>query len=179
MRVPSDVIGELFRNVGATPRSAPVTQVLALLKQREIAGTLLPYEVIPTLKLTSQIRHITEFAGHRGLYTAVFLLVMNKDVHASLDEDLRRVLAAHSGAEIAAEWGRIWDDFEEAGRDDFTAAGGVVTFVKNKHYEEWVEASQPAIESWVAKVGRAGIDGSMLISSAKQLVAKYAMLARP
>ena len=178
IRVPSDVIGELFRNIGATPKITTVTQVLALLKQREIAGTLLPYEVIPTLKLSSEIRHITEFAGHRGLYTAVFLLVMNKDVYASLDEDLRRVLDAHSGAALAAEWGRLWDEFEEIGRDDFTAADGVVTFVKNEDYEQWVQASQSAIDSWVVKVGRAGIDGAMLIASAKQLVAKYAM-ARP
>ena len=179
LRVPSDAIGELFRNIGATPKTATVTQVLKLLKQREIAGTLLPYEVVPTLKLSSEIRHITEFAGHRGLYTAVFLLVMNKDVYASLDEDLRRVLDAHSGATLAAEWGRIWDELEETGRDDFTAAGGVITFVKNEHYEAWVEASQPAIASWVAKAGRAGIDGATLISSAKALVAKYSMLARP
>jgi TRAP-type C4-dicarboxylate transport system substrate-binding protein len=179
IRVPSDAIGELFRSIGATPRLTAVTQVLPLLKRREIVGTLLPYEVIPTLKLASEIRHITEFAGHRGLYTAVFLLVMNKDVYASLDEELRKALDAHSGAVIAAEWGRIWDDMEENGRNDFTAAGGVVTFVKNEHYEEWVEASHPAIESWIAKAGRAGIDGAALISSAKHLVAKYAMWARP
>jgi TRAP-type transport system periplasmic protein len=179
MRVPSDVIGGLFRDIGATPKIATVTQVLTLLKQRQIAGTVLPYEVIPTLKLTSEIRHITEFAGHRGLYTAVFLLVMNKDVYASLDADLRRVLDAHSGVVIAAEWGRFFDEFEEIGRDNFTAAGGVVTFVKNENYEEWVQASQPAIDSWVAKVGRVGIDGVKLISSARQLVAKYAMMARP
>jgi TRAP-type C4-dicarboxylate transport system substrate-binding protein len=179
MRVSSDAIGEVFRNVGATPKIALVSQLLALLKRREIDGTLLPYEVMPTLRLTSEIPHITEFAGHRGLYTAVFLVVMNKDVYASLDGDQRRVLDAHSGAVIAAEWGRIWDDFEEIGRDDFTAAGGIITFVKNEHYEEWVEASQPAIESWIAKVDRAGIDGSKLISSAKQLIVKYSMLARP
>ena len=89
------------------------------------------------------------------------------------------MLDAHSGAVIAAGWGRIWDDFEEIGRDNFAAAGGVVTFVKNEHYEEWVETSQPAIESWVAKAGRAGMDGAKLMSSAKQLVAKYSMLARP
>jgi TRAP-type transport system periplasmic protein len=178
IRVPSDVIGELFHNVGATPKIATVTQVLTLLKQREIAGTVLPYEVIPTLKLTSEIRHITEFAGHRGLYTAVFLLVMNKDVYASLDEDLRGLLDAHSGAMIASEWGRLFDEFEEVGRDTFAAAEGTVTFVKNEDYEEWVQASQPAIDSWVAKVGRAGIDGAKLVTSARELVAKYAM-ARP
>lgn len=179
IRVPSDAIGELLRHIGATPRIALVNDVLTLLKQREIAGTLLPYEVIRTLRLTSEIRHITEFAGHRGLYTAVFLLVLNKDVYANIDDIRRRALDAHSGAAIAAEWGRIWDDFEEIGRDDFVAAGGVVTFVKNDHYEEWVAASQPAIESWVAKANRNGIDGAKLIRSAKLLVAKYSMLARP
>jgi hypothetical protein len=54
-----------------------------------------------------------------------------------------------------------------------------VTFVKNDRYEEWVAASQPAIESWVAKANRNGIDGAELIRSAKLLVAKYSMLARP
>jgi TRAP-type C4-dicarboxylate transport system substrate-binding protein len=108
----------------------------------------------------------------------VFLLVMNKNVYARLDEDLRRVLDAHSGAVIAAEWGRIWDGFEEVGRDKFAATDGTVTFVKNNDYEAWVRASQPAIDSWVAKVGRAGIDGHKLVASARALVAKYAMLAR-
>jgi TRAP-type C4-dicarboxylate transport system substrate-binding protein len=179
MRSASDVIGELLRNIGATPKVAPVTQVLSLLKERKIDGTLLPYEVIPTLKLTSEIHYITEFAGHRGLYTAVFLLVMNKDVYASLDMDLKKVLDANSGAVIAAEWGRFFDEFEEIGRDDFAAAGGTVTFVKNENYEEWVQASQPTIDSWIAKAGRAGIDGRKLISSARELVAKYAMRSRP
>lgn len=179
MRAASDVIADLLRNVGMTPKTAPVTQALTLLKQREIDGTLLPYEVVPTLKLTSEIRHITEFAGHRGLYTAVFLLVMNKDVYASLDADLRKVLDAHSGAVIAAEWGRLFDDFEEAGRDSFTAAGGTVSFVKNEDYEEWVSASQPTIDGWVAKVRRDGIDGGKLLASARELVAKYAMMSRP
>lgn len=179
LRVPSDAIGELFRSIGATPRAATVTQVLALLKRRDIAGTLLPYEVIPTLKLTSEIRHITEFAGHRGLYTAVFLLVMNKDVYASLDEVQRTALDAHSGMALAGEWGLVWDELEEIGRDQFTASGGTVTFVKNKDYEEWVRASEAAIESWIARVGRAGIDGAKLVASARHLVAKYAMRARP
>lgn len=179
MRGASDVIADLLRNVGATPKTAPVTQVLSLLKQREIDGTLLPYEVVPTLKLTGEIRHITEFAGHRGLYTAVFLLVMNKDVYASLDADLKKVLDAHSGAVIAAEWGRQFDDFEETGRDSFMAAGGTVSFVKNDDYEEWVQASQPTIDGWIAKVGRDGMDGSKLLASARELVAKYAMMSRP
>ncbi|MDX2201161.1 MAG: TRAP transporter substrate-binding protein [Hyphomicrobiaceae bacterium] len=179
VRVPSDVIGELFRRIGATPKMSPVTQVLPQLQRGEISATLLPYEVFPTLKLRGEINHITEFAGHRGLYTAVFVLAMNKKVYASLDEDLRRVLDAHSGAALASEWGRTWDDFEEAGRLSFAAAGGVVTFVKNEDYEEWVQASALVGEAWVDKVRRDGIDGAKLLASAKELVAKYAMMGNP
>lgn len=37
----------------------------------------------------------------------------------------------------------------------------------------WVRASEPPIEDWKTKVGRAGIDGGKLIDAAKELVAKY------
>jgi TRAP-type C4-dicarboxylate transport system substrate-binding protein len=179
LRVPSVVIGEAFRSVGAEPKFMPAPQVLAQLQDNAIGGALFPYEVIPTLKLTGQIRHITEFAGDRGLYTSVFLLAMSKRAYSSLDMELRKVIDAHSGAALSAEFGRMWDDIEEAGREDFAAAGGVVTFVKNDDYAAWQQASRSANDAWVAKVGRLGIDGTKLVVAAKELVAKYTMLARP
>jgi TRAP-type C4-dicarboxylate transport system substrate-binding protein len=160
LRVPSVVIGEAFRSVGAAPRLMAAPQVLEQLQEGTIAGTLFPYEVMPTLKLTTQIRHITEFAGDRGLYTSVFILAMSHKAYASLDKDLRKVIDAHAGAPLSAEFGRIWDDIEEIGREDFIAAGGVVTFVKNDDYAAWVRASQSANEAWKAKVGRLGIVGA-------------------
>jgi TRAP-type transport system periplasmic protein len=178
LRVPSVVIGEALRSFGAEPKLVPAPQVLKELQEGAIAGALFPYEVIPTLKLSKEIRHITEFAGHRGFYTAVFLLAMSRKAYGSLDEDLRKVLDAHSGAALSAELGRMWDDIEEIGREDFAAGGGVVTFVKNDDYDAWVEASQTVNEAWKAKVGRAGIDGGKLIAAAKELVAKYTERAR-
>ena len=179
LRVPSVVIGDALRSFGAEPKLIPAPQVLKQLQEGAIAGALFPYEVIPTLRLTKEIRHITEFAGHRGFYTAVFLLAMSRKAYGSLDEDLRKVLDAHSGATLSAELGWMWDDIEEIGRKDFAAGGGVVTFIKNDDYEAWVQASQPVNETWVAKVGRAGIDGARLIAAAKELIAKYTMRARP
>jgi TRAP-type C4-dicarboxylate transport system substrate-binding protein len=173
MRVPSVVIGEAFRGLGAQPKLIPVPQVVKQFQDGAIESALFPYEIIPTLKLTSYAPHITEFAGHRGLYTAVFLIVMNKQVYESLPEEDRQVIDAHSGASLAAELGRIWDVIEEVGRDAFAAAGGDVTFVKGDNYEAWVRASEPAVELWKANVGRVGIDGEKLITAAKELVEKY------
>jgi TRAP-type C4-dicarboxylate transport system substrate-binding protein len=179
LRVPSVVIGEAFRSLGAEPKLIPAPQVLQQLQEGAIASALFPYEVIPTLKLAKEIGHITEFAGHRGLYTAVFLLVMSTQTYGSLDEELRRAIDAHSGSSLSAEFGRMWDDIEELGRENFAAAGGVVTFVRNDDYEAWVQATQSVNEIWKAKVARAGIDGAKLIAAAQELVAKYTMQARP
>jgi TRAP-type transport system periplasmic protein len=150
-----------------------VPQVVKQFQDGAIDSALFPYEIIPTLKLASLAPHITEFAGHRGLYTAVFLIAMDKDAYESLPEEERKVIDAYSGATLSAELGRIWDDIEEVGRRAFAAAGGDVTFVKGDDYEAWVRASEPAIQDWKAKVSRSGIDGDKLIAAAKELVEKY------
>jgi TRAP-type C4-dicarboxylate transport system substrate-binding protein len=103
---------------------------------------------------------------------------MSKKVYRSLDEGRRKLIDAHSGASLSAEFGQMWDDIEEIGREAFAAAGGVVTFVKNDDYDVWVQATQAVNEVWTAKVGRIGIDGAKLIAAAKELVAKYTERAR-
>ncbi len=173
VRVPSLVIGEVFRSLGAHTKLLPIPQVVRQFQDGAIDSGLFPYEIIPTLKLASLAPHITEFAGHRGLYTAVFLIAMNKDAYESLSEDERRVIDAHSGAALSADFGRKFDDLEEVGRSAFAAAGGDVTFVKGDDYEAWVRASDPAVADWKARVGRAGIDGDRLFAAAKELVTKY------
>ena len=178
LRVPSVVFGEALRSVGAEPKLIPATQVLKQFQEGAIDGAVFPYEVLPTLKLATQVRHITEFAGHRGLYTAVFVLAMSERTYQSLDDDLRKVIDTHSGAWLSAELGRVWDEIEEIGRGAVAAAGGEVTFVKNQDYEAWVQATEPVIERWKAKVGRTGIDGAKLIAAARTLVAKYTERAR-
>jgi TRAP-type C4-dicarboxylate transport system substrate-binding protein len=178
VRVPSLVIGEALRNAGAKPVLTSAPEVVRQLQDGTIDGTLFPYELIPTLKLGGKIRHITEFAGHRGLYTAVFLLAMSKMTYESLDAEERKIIDAHSGAPLSNELGRIWDDIELAGRDAFAAVGGEVTFVKNEDYEVWVRVSEPAIEGWKANVARSGIDGANLIAAANALVAKYTARVR-
>jgi TRAP-type C4-dicarboxylate transport system substrate-binding protein len=164
---------ELLGLVGAKTTFVPANEVRKSFQDGALDGALFVYEVLPTLKLTSQVRYITEFAGHRGFYTSVFLLAMNAKVYRSLDEELRRAIDANSGPALSADFGQFWDRIEQVGRDDFIGAGGEFTFVKGQAYEAWVEASQPAIESWKAQVGREGIDGSKLIAAAQALIAKY------
>jgi TRAP-type transport system periplasmic protein len=179
LRVPSIVVGEALRAMGAQTRLSPAPKVLKQLQDGTADGALFPYEVIPALKLETQVHYITEFAGHRGLYTTVYLLAMGKKTYESLDTEDRKVIDAHSGAGLSARLGKLWDDIEEAGREEFRAAGGEVSFIKNAEYEAWVRASEPAIHAWKERVGRrAGIDSEKLLAAARALVAKYTARAR-
>jgi TRAP-type C4-dicarboxylate transport system substrate-binding protein len=173
IRAPTAVMRDLLGLVGAKATFVPAPEVRKGFQDGALDGALFVYEVLPTLKLTSQVRYITEFAGHRGFYTSVFLLAMNTKAYRSLDEELRRAIDANSGPALSAEFGRFWDRIEQVGRDDFMGAGGEFTFVKGEAYEAWVEASRPAIEGWKAQVGRDGIDGDKLIAAAQALIVKY------
>jgi TRAP-type transport system periplasmic protein len=178
LRVPSAVVGETFALFGANSKMIPAPAVIDALAAGSIEGALFPYELMGTLNLPRHIRQVTEFAGDRGLYTAVFLLLMSKSAYERLPADLRAVIDQHSGAQLAAEWGATWDIFEDRGRNVFSASGGNISFVKGANYDRWRVQTQPIIDSWIAKKASAGIDGRALITHAEELVAHYSRMAQ-
>jgi TRAP-type C4-dicarboxylate transport system substrate-binding protein len=178
IRAPSELLGQTLTTLGATSRFMPAPAVLESLTARQIDGALFPYEVIPTLKLANSIGHITEFAGHRGLYTAIFIMAMSKRAYAALPADLRAVIDANSGEALSGEFGDKWDEIELTGRDAFAASGGTISFIRGAHYDEWVDAVSPVTQRWLERQVERGIDGNMLLNEARELVAKYTLRAR-
>jgi TRAP-type C4-dicarboxylate transport system substrate-binding protein len=129
--------------------------------------------VIPTFELQNRIHRISEFAGDRGLFITVFILAMSRDAYASMPPELRQVIDENSGIKLAAELGRMFDDFETIGRDAYEASGGTVTFIKGAQYDAWYRQSQPVVDAWIKQQKEHGVDGEMLLKSAKNLIAKY------
>lgn len=173
IRTPSAIIAQTLAMFGAKPKQMPAPQTPIELRSNQIDGTMFPYEVIPTFRLTEQIRQITEFAGHRGLYTSVFILAMSREKYAALDPVSREALDANSGYELSAEFGRLWDDFELEARVEFESSGGTIHFVKGAAYDEWVEATRPALAGWESRMQTLGLDGSALLREAEALMVKH------
>lgn len=173
IRTPSTQSGLMLSGFGAEPARMPAPAVTGELDRGTIDGALLPYEGILSFKLEKRVRYITEFAGDRGLFTAVFVLGMSNSSYRQLPPDLRQVIDQNSGMELSEELGRLWDDIEEPGREAFDAAGGRVNFIKGEQYDEWYRRSQPILTEWIKEQNQRGIDADGLIKAARELVMKY------
>ncbi len=179
IRTPSAPVGLMLSHLGAEPKQLSPLAVPGELDKGDLDATLFPYEALIALPLAERVHYISEFAGDRGLFTSVFILGMSHRSYQQLPPDLRRIIDEHSGMKLSEEAGRLWDEFEMAGRYTFEASGGTVNFIKGQQYDEWYGRTEPAIAEWIQEQNRRGIDGGKLIASAKGLVEKYGRLWIP
>ena len=169
LRAPSRQINAALGALGAVPVGMPVPEVPEAVSRGVIEGALVPYEVTLALRLPELTRYHTE----SGLYTAVFLLAMNRDVYDSLPDDLRQVIDDNSGLEAARRAGAIWDANEIEARGIVADGGGHIIVLDTAEEERWRQATQPVIDDWIEAMDEAGLDGKALLDEAMALVDHY------
>ncbi|HYZ32933.1 MAG TPA: TRAP transporter substrate-binding protein [Crenalkalicoccus sp.] len=173
LRFPSRLNGEALRALGAAPVGMPVPQVPEALSQGVIDGAVVPWEVVPSLKLQEMVRHHTEVPGSPTLYTATFILAMNKAKYASLPDALRHVLDANSGQVAAAMAARPWDERGPVVEEMVRKRGNEIILITEAEKQRWTKVTQPVIDQWVAETKGKGFDGAAMLAEARALVAQY------
>jgi TRAP-type C4-dicarboxylate transport system substrate-binding protein len=88
----------------------PIPQLPEALAQKALDGCVVPWEIVPALKLQELVKFHTEMPASPALCASTFVLAMNKAKYASLPPDLRRVLDQNAGQVFAAMAGRMWDE---------------------------------------------------------------------
>lgn len=161
----SRIINEMLVSLGAEPIGMPVPAVSEALSTGVIDGTTIPWEVTTAVRSSELVSNHTGFTGDRGLYTQTFAVVMNLDAYNNLPDDLKAIIDAESGAEIAAEFGRAMDAGDVAGLQVAQDLGNTIITLDPA---PWKEAAQPIIDNWIATTP----DGQMLYDAAVELVAK-------
>lgn len=165
----SRIINEMLVSLGAEPIGMPVPAVPEALSKGVIDGTTIPWEVTTALKTSELVTNHTGFSGDHGLYTQTFGLVMNLEAYNNLPDDLKAIIDAESGVEIAAEFGRAMDAGDVSGLKVAEDLGNnIITLDPGP----WQEAAQPIIDNWIASTP----DGQMLYDAAKALVDKHSMM---
>lgn len=173
IRGPNKSIGDALAALGATPVFMPVPQVPEALSKGVIAGTVLPYEVTLPLRVHELATSHTEIPGPRGLYTALFLLAMNKPRYQGLPDDLKAVIDANSGLPLAKEIGRVWDEAEAPGKAAAAKRGNSFNVLSAAEVARWKAATAPVTAAWVADMKERGLPGEEMLEAARALVAKY------
>lgn len=172
MRAPTRLTNKMLAAFGATPVGMPIPQVSESLSKGVIDGALMPWEVVPAVKVQELVKfHSETDPSQPAIYTTVFVLAMNKVKYDSLSADLRKVIDNNSGVALSTLAGKIFAEGDVAGK---ATAKQPINVVPAAEIENWKKAAQPVIDGWVKEVGDKGADGQALLAAARGLIAKYA-----
>ena len=170
LRGPTRVINDMLSELGAEPVGLPLPGIPEALSKGVVTGTVIPWEVTPSIRLTELVTNHTEFSGEESLYTATIVLVMNKAKYEALPDDLRAILDAESGAKLSQFAAEVMFEYDAPGREIAVAAGNNIITLDDAEGARWKEAAQPVIARWTAETDAKGIDAQALIDRAKTLI---------
>ncbi|MGP1396315.1 MAG: TRAP transporter substrate-binding protein [Inquilinaceae bacterium] len=173
IRAGSRVTNDMLTQLGAAAVGMPVPAVPEALSKGVIDAATIPWEVTSALKTSELVSHHTGFQGDHGLYTQTFVFAMNKDAYEALPDDLRAVIDANSGIEVAAMMGRVMDEGDAGGRATAEARGNTITMLDEAETQRWRDAAQVTIDNWIADAETQGFDGRALYDQALALVEKH------
>lgn len=167
---------KLISLLGATPVAMPVTQIPEALSKGVVDGVVVPWDVVPALKLHELVKYHTEMApGQPALTHTALVLAMNPAKYASLPDDLKQIIDNNSGRELSRHAGRIWDtQVIETGHQLATSRGNELYVLAEDEQAKWVKVGRRLDQDWIKEVEDKGNEnGAALLEEVRQLVAKY------
>lgn len=170
IRTPSRTGAWMIDSWGAEPVGMPVPELPQALSKGVVDGALVPFEVVPPLKLHEMTDYSVEGADGSRFGTAVFLLAMNKDRYESLSDDLKAVIDGASGAALSEAAGRTWDAVEQVGKDLQVNSEGQIIQLDASAKSGFDALGQAVVDRWVEETGAKGIDAAALVEAARQAV---------
>ncbi|WP_284620251.1 TRAP transporter substrate-binding protein [Aquabacterium humicola] len=174
MRAPTRQTNKLLAALGATPVGMPLPAIVDAVSKGTIDGFLLPWEVMPSLKLHEMVKYHSETDPSRpALYSAVFVFAMNQAKYDSLPADLKKVVDDNSGAVLSQNIGKIWDGSQAAGRKLAQDRGNSFYMIPASELQNWVQASQPLYRDFVSDMDKKGLPGQQMLQDARDLLTKY------
>lgn len=172
LRGPSRQTTKMLAAFGATPVGMPVPQLPEALSKGVIDGGVIPYEVVPALKVQELVKfHSETDPSQPAVYTSVFIFAMNKAKYDSLAPELKKVIDANSGVEASASFGKAQGDADIPGRK--ASEKNTFNTIPAAEIENWKKAAQPVIDDWLKDVSAKGANGQALLDSARSLIEKH------
>jgi TRAP-type C4-dicarboxylate transport system substrate-binding protein len=176
LRTPSRTSAWIVEAVGGAPLQVALPELAPMLSKGTVSGAVLTYEIAPAVKMQDLVDYFTTFDGPQPrMGTTVFMFLMNKKKYESLPPDLKKVIDANSGRNLAPFAIKVWDMIDQDGLKAMQAKP------KNKFVTLSAEETakfksqvQSVYARFKAEIDKAGGDGGKVIADAQALVEKYA-----
>ncbi len=175
MRAPTRQVNRLMASLGATPVGMPLPGIPDALSKGTIQGAVIPWEVVPSVKVHELTKFHAEFDPAGGaLYTTTFVMAMNKAKYNSLPADLKKIIDNNSGMATSAWLGKTQQAGDAAGRKSASDRSGNTIFTVGVAEAQNFRRKSRAIEvEWVEDMNKKGFDGKKLLEGAKALIEKH------
>ena len=170
MRIPSRTGAWVIEALGANPVKTSAGEIPVALSKKVIDGALIPFEIIPPLKIQEQTRYQIEGPDRKRFGTTSFSVIVNEKRWNGLPADIRRIFLDHSGEDWHGEVGAIWDGAEAAGLGVATRAGNTHVRLSEREWAAFERATAPVVDRWIAEMDEKGIDGRALYDQAVRLI---------
>ncbi|MES2947565.1 MAG: TRAP transporter substrate-binding protein [Pseudomonadota bacterium] len=174
VRGPSRQTTKMLGYLGAIPVGMPLPAISDALSKGTIDGCALPWEVVPSIKVQELTRFHSEFDPTVGaLYTATFVLAMNKKRYESLPPDLQKILDNNSGQAVSALLGKTQQANDPAGRKSATDRNNSVYTIPATDAQEFKRKAALVEVEWITDMDKRGFDGKLLRDTARSLIEKH------
>ena len=173
IRIPTRTGAWLLEALGASPVGMPVPDLPQALSKKVVDGALVPWEIIPPLKLHELTKYQIEGKGRIRFGTTTFQVSMNEAKWKSLPPDIQKIFMDVSGPDWWREVGRIWTKSEDVGIGLVIKAGHTHIELTDQEMAAFRQKLEPVVDRWVTEVTAKGINGRELVDVARKTIAKY------
>lgn len=173
LRAPTRMTNKFIALLGATPVGMPVPQVGDALSKGVIDGAVVPYEVVPSVKIHELVKfHSETDPAEPAFYTSTFIFAMNKAKYESLPADLKKVIDANSGQALSGQIGKAFLQADGEGKK--LTAKNTTNVIPASELANWKKVGQPLADAWVADMNSKGKPGAEMLDAARKLIAQHA-----
>ena len=173
IRIPTRTGAWILEALGATPVGMPVPDLPQALSKKVVDGALIPWEIIPPLKLQELTKYQIEGKGRIRFGTTTFQVSMNEAKWNSLPPDIQKVFLDNTGEDWWREVGKIWTASEDVGIGLVKKAGHTHIELTDAEMKPFREKLEPVVQRWIDEVSKKGINGKELVDVARATIAKY------
>ncbi|NIZ12282.1 TRAP transporter substrate-binding protein [Phaeobacter sp. HF9A] len=172
LRIPTRTGAWVIESLGATPVAMPVPELPPALQKGVVDGALIPWEIIPPLKIQDQTKYQVELYDEERFGNTTFQVSMNQARWDGLPEDIQQAFRDASDRDWWGQVGDIWRASDDFGIKVATDAGNTHRILDQEQTQPFLDAMLPVVDRWIEEVSGKGIDGAALVEKARALVAQ-------
>jgi TRAP-type C4-dicarboxylate transport system substrate-binding protein len=174
LRFPTRLAGEALTALGANAIGMPVPQVPESLANKVLDGCVVPWEIVPALKLHELVKFHHEIPASPTFYVASFIVAMNNAKFDGLSNESKEVITKFSGQYAASMASKVFDDIAvENSALVVKRAGNTITQIEQGEVDNWVKATKPVWDRWMKAQQDRGVNGENLVADLQGLMKKY------